>query len=310
MAWHRSADHPAASAWSATCSVAGSDRSPVATASAPITSSASPSSPALRGGKHGLGVVTSVRLRLIPLTTLYGGSLWFAASHSERVLRGWIDWTRTADPHVTTSVAILRLPAFDALPTPLRDRHLLSLRFAFPGNTADGERLAAPLRTLAPIHLDDLHVMPAADIAHIHNDPEEPGPQWVRGQLLDPIDQRFATALLAEVGTTSPFAVEVRHLGHATRRDVVHGSAVGGRPAAYAFGFAALDAARDAAHLPTASDRLLDVIQPWACHETTINFTPVARSPEHRASAWPLAFRSRLAQVRQRHDPQQTLSAP
>lgn len=267
---------------------------------------------ALRGGKHGLGVVTSVRLRLIPLSTLYGGSLWFAAPHIERALRGWTDWTRTADPQVTTSVAILRLPALDALPTPLRGRHLLSLRFAFPGNTADGERLAAPLRTLAPIHLDDLHVMPAADIARIHNDPEQPGPQWVRGQLLDPIDQRFASALLAEVGigTASPLAVEVRHLGNTTRRDVVHGSAVGGRPAAYAFAFAALDAARDAAQLPTASDRLLDVIQRWACHETTINFTPVARSLEHLASAWPPAFRSRLAQVRQRYDPQQTLSAP
>lgn len=261
---------------------------------------------ALRGGKHGLGVVVEVRLRLIPLATLYGGSLWFDAPHSERALRGWIDWTRTAHPLITTSVAILRLPLSDALPVPLRGRHLLSLRFAYPGDEADGAHLAAPLRALAPVHLDDLRQMPTADIARIHNDPEEPGPQWVRGQLLDPIDQRFATALLNETGagTHSPFAVEVRHLGNATRRDLVHGSAVGGRPASYAFAFAALDAARDAAHLPAASDHLLDTIQPWACHETTINFTPVARSPEHLASMWSAAIHDRLATVRRRHDPQ------
>lgn len=260
---------------------------------------------ALRGGKYGLGVVTSVRLRLIPLASFYGGSLWFDAPHSERALRGWITWTRTAHPLVSTSVAILRLPALDVLPVPLRGRQVLSLRFAYPGSADVGERLAAPLRALAPVHLDALGVMPAADIARIHSDPETPGPQWVRGQLLDAIDQRFATALLAEIGagTHSPFATEVRHLGNATRRDTVHASAVGGRPAAYAFGFAALDAQRDAAGLPTASDRLLDTIAPWACHETTINFTPVARSAAHHASAWSPATFARLATVRRQHDP-------
>lgn len=260
---------------------------------------------ALRGGKHGLGVVVEVRLRLIALTTLYGGSLWFTAPHIERALRGWIDWTHTAAPTLTTSVAILRLPLIDALPAALRGRHLLSLRIAYPGPSAEGERLAAALRALAPVHRDDLHTMPASDITHIHNDPEQPGPQWVRGQLLNPIDQHFATALLTHVGhgSNSPFAVEVRHLGNATCHDVVHGSAVGGRPAAFAFGFAALDAARDAQLLPTASDRLLDAIQPWACHETTINFTPVARSAAHLASAWPPATLARLTELRQRYDP-------
>jgi FAD/FMN-containing dehydrogenase len=260
---------------------------------------------ALRGGKHGLGVVVALRLRLIPLATLYGGSLWFDAPQIERALRGWIEWTRTAHPDATTSVAILRLPLIDAVPRPLRGRHLLSLRFAYAGALDEGECLAAPLRALAPLHHDDLAALPAAGIARIHGDPEEPGPQWVRGQLLDAIDQRFATALLSEVGigTTSPFAVEVRQLGNATSRDVVHGSAVGGRPAAYAFALAALDLARDAAVVSPASERLLDVLQPWACRETTINFTPVARSPEHLASAWPPAIHRRLRTIRERYDP-------
>jgi hypothetical protein len=267
---------------------------------------------ALRGGKHGLGVVVEVRLRLIALTTLYGGSLWFTAPHIERALRGWIDWTHTAAPMLTTSVAILRLPLIDAIPAALRGRHLLSLRVAYPGPSAEGERRAAALRALAPVHLDDVRMMPASDITRIHNDPEQPGPQWVRGQLLNPIDQHFATALLSHVGhgSTSPLAVEVRHLGNATRHDVVHGSAVGGRPAAYAFGFAALDAARDAHLLPSASDLLLDTIQPWACHETTINFTPVARSGAHLASAWPAATLAKLVALRRRYDPKAVLDAP
>jgi hypothetical protein len=260
---------------------------------------------ALRGGKFGLGVVVAVRLRLIELTTLYGGSLWFSAMHRERVVRGWIDWTRTAADNITTSVAILRFPLSDNIPLPLRGRRLLSLRVAYPGPSAIGERLVAPLRTLAPVHLDTVQDMPASNITQIHNDPECPGPQWVRGQLLKPIDHQFTTALLREIDEAPswPFAVEIRHLGNATHRDVTHGSAVGGRPAAYAFGFAAIDAIADAAQLPSASDHLLDAIAPWACHETTINFTSVARSPAHRASAWSPSTWTRLEALRRHYDP-------
>jgi len=265
---------------------------------------------ALRGGKSGLGVVTAVRIRLIALRRIYGGSLWFDTPHIERVLRGWIEWTRAADAQVSTSVAIVRFPLIDALPEPLRGRQLLSLRFAYPGTTERGQQLAAPLRALAPLHLDDLGEIPVSDIARIHNDPCEPGPQWVRGQLLRPIDQDFASALLAEVGAgrTSPFAAEIRHLASATRTDVPAGSAVGGRPAEFAFGFAAVDAASCTSALPAASERLLAAVQPWACHETNINFTSVARSPEHFASAWAPAVFSRLAVLRERYDPRGVLS--
>jgi hypothetical protein len=55
--------------------------------------------------------------------------------------------------------------------------------------------------------------------------------------------------------------------------------------------------------LPAAGERLLDAIAPWACHETTINFTPVARSAAHLASAWSPTTMDHLAQVRRRYDP-------
>lgn len=264
---------------------------------------------ALRGGKGGLGVVVSVRLRLIELRHLYAGSLWFDAPHIDRVLRQWIDWTRDADAQVTTSAAIMRFPLIDALPPPLRGRRLLSLRFAYPGTTAHGQRLAAPLRAFAPVHLDDLGEMPAADIARIHNDPSEPGPQWVRGQLLRMIDQPFANAVLAELTNAMSFAMELRHLGAAASCDVTEGSAVGGRPAAFAVAFIATDCSGGEIRLRPTSDRLLDTIAPWAAAETNINFTPVARSPAHLASAWSPVTAAKLAELRRRYDPQSVLAS-
>ena len=52
---------------------------------------------ALRGGKYGLGIVTSVKVRLAELDTIYAGSLFFSEEDIETALRGWIDWTADAD---------------------------------------------------------------------------------------------------------------------------------------------------------------------------------------------------------------------
>lgn len=263
----------------------------------------------LRGGKYGLGVVVTVRLRLIPLRTLYAGSLWFDTPHIASVLHQWIDWTHTADAQVTTSVALIRFPAFASIPEPLRGRYLLNLRFAYPGPAGEGRRLAAPLRAFAPVHLDELAVMYPADITRIHNDPSEPGPQWVRGQLLRTIARPFADAVLAELANATPFAMELRHLGAAAGRDVTEGSAVGGRAAAYAAAFIATDLSGDANVLRVLGDRLLDAVEPWAADETNINFTPVARSATHLASAWSPTTAARLAMLRSRHDPRGVLIA-
>jgi hypothetical protein len=262
---------------------------------------------ALRGGKVArVGIVTELELRLVPLPALYAGSLTFDTPHMEAAFRSWVDWTKSADPRVTTSVAFIRFPALDAVPEPLRGRHLMSLRFAYPGEATEGERLAAPLRAFARVYLDALDAMPAADVARIHNDPSEPAPSFVRGMLLTRIDQDFATALLghAGAGTTSPIGVvELRQLGGATRNDVPGGSAVGGRSAAFALSLIGRNPAWFEQVLPDATDRLTAEIGAWVSPETNINYLGKARSPEHLASAWPPEIYERLMRIRERYDP-------
>jgi hypothetical protein len=261
---------------------------------------------ALRGGKLGLGVVTEVGLRLVPLRSLYAGALFFDEPHIEAALRAWVDWTATAHARVTTSVAIVRFPARDAVPPPFRGRRLLALRFAYPDDLAEGARLAAPLRAAAPVYLDSLGELPAAQVARIHNDPTDPLPAWTTGMLLGHADQGLASVLLRHFGpdTDPPFvAAEVRHLGEATSRDVAEGSAAGGRAAA--FTLSVISARPDLFEhvVPAAADRLIAEVQPWLSPETNINFAGKPRSPEHLASAWPAATLARLAEVRRRHDP-------
>jgi hypothetical protein len=261
---------------------------------------------ALRGGKTGLGVVTELRVRLVPLPALYAGTLFFAAEDTEAALRGWVAWTATADARVTTSAALFRMPPFELIPAPLRGRRLLCLRFAFPGPIDEGARLAAPLRAIAPVYLDALGPLPAAEVARIHNDPTTPGPSWVAARLLEVIDQDFVTRLLAHAGPTAemPFiAAEVRHLGEATARDVPEGSAVCGRASAFAIGLVGVDPAGFAQVMPAAAERFFADVRTWVSPLTNVNFSGVPQTPEQEACTWPAATRARLREIRRRVDP-------
>ncbi|TBN58218.1 FAD-binding oxidoreductase [Glaciihabitans arcticus] len=261
---------------------------------------------ALRGGKGGLGVVTEVRVELVPLE-LYAGSLLFATDQIEPALRAWVDYAAIAPDDVTTSVAIMRFPPIAEIPEMLRGKTLLSLRFAFPGTEQDGTAHAAPLRNAAPALVDTIAPLAPADMATIHGDPTDPAPSWTSGGMLSAVDQDFASALLAQAGASAelPFvAVEVRHVGGATRADVPEGSAVGGRASSFTFGLVGILAFPGALEAMTgAAAGLREALAPWISDESTINFMSGPRDAEQFASAWPAETFARLKAVRAQYDP-------
>ncbi|HXR45553.1 MAG TPA: FAD-binding oxidoreductase, partial [Pseudolysinimonas sp.] len=257
----------------------------------------------------GLGVVTEATVGLVEMPVFYGGALFFDIEHARAVLDGWLSWTATADPQTTTSVAALRFPDIDEMPPPLRGRHLLSLRFARPGGAAEGEALAAPLRALAPVHLDDVSERPATEVARIHSDPEAPTPGWTRGAMLTNPDAAFADALLPILTSDAPFlGVEIRHIGAATERDVPETSAVGGRENDWALTVIGVpDPTLFADVLPAAYAALRDAIAAWVAPSTTINWLVQANDPLQFATAWPPQVLARLSRVRAEYDPDHLL---
>ena len=260
---------------------------------------------ALRGGKGGLGVVTRLDLELVPLRTLYAGSLTFDAPHVEEVLRGWAAWTATAPDDVTTSVAVLALPDLPFVPEHLRGRTVLALRFAYPGDPAEGERLAAPLRALAPALADTVGELPVTAVATIHADPEDAGPSWVYGAGLREVDGEFLDRFLAELGpgSGSPFvAAELRHVGGAGARDVEGGSAAGGRTAGFLLSHVGVSPP-PLADMVAAAASFAQWSQPWAATETNINFLPGPWTDDALARAWSPETAARLASVRAAYDP-------
>lgn len=262
---------------------------------------------ALRGGKGGLGIVTELELELLPLATVYAGAMFFDTEHIEAVLHGWIEWTATAHDEVTTSVAIINFPPIEQVPEIFRGKQLLTLRFAYPGDPGEGQRLAAPLRSLAPSLLDTVDVLPTSLMRLIHTDPEDSGPSWSSGLLLGELDQGFAETLLSTVGPAGAapiIAVELRHLGAATATDVAGTSAVGGRDSAFTLTVVGAPVpALFAEVIPAFHGGLVRSIEEWVSPETTINFAGEVHDREAFESAWPAPIFERLEAVRALYDP-------
>jgi FAD/FMN-containing dehydrogenase len=262
---------------------------------------------ALRGGKGGLGVVVDATVRLVELSKVYGGTLFYDVSDAATVLEGWLDWSEELDPLVTTSASIMRFPDVEQLPPPLRGRHLAAIRLAAPVDAAAGERIAAPVRALAPVVADALGPLAPADVARISNDPTDPMPGWGRGFMLSGAGGDFVRALLGQVGqgTEAPFVgIEVRKMAGAIARDVPGGSPVGGRENPFAVNVVGVpDPTLFDTVLPGAYAQLRGALAEWIAPTTTINWLSEPNDPVQFRSAWsPEAF-ERLAQVRRRYDP-------
>ncbi len=267
---------------------------------------------ALRGGKGGLGIITSMTVALVPQTSIYGGGLFFAKEDATEVFHAWLDWTKTVPDTVTSSVCLVRFPPLDALPEPLRGKTILHVRFVYTGpedsedqRDSRGAEFAAPLRAVAEPVMDTVGLMSTALTGSVHQDPPDPMPVWEQGALLNDIDHEFVDRLCTHVGPEVDVplnAVEVRHIGGAMKED--RGGAVGGRSADYTVVLIGRpEASLFGETLPELGAAVQRDIQQWYCPETNYNFAGCPKTAEDFARNWPPAVFERLVQVRDHYDP-------
>ncbi|WP_214102666.1 FAD-binding oxidoreductase [Acrocarpospora catenulata] len=250
---------------------------------------------ALRGGKGGFGVVTSMTVDLFPLTSVHGGGYYFAASDAAAVLRAYREWAPGLPESVTTSVALLRLPPLPQLPPPLRGQFVAHLRVASAeplGSVLD------PMLAVASPVLGGVGPLPYTHLDTIHNDPTDPMPVTERSTLLHDLTADGVEALLAAAGPQIELpvpVVEVRHLGGALGREPKEPNAVGGRDGAYSLLVIGLPG--------SAPEAVVGALAPWSTGGALINFQGSDLAPEALGRAWPEATRLRLGELRERFDP-------
>ena len=191
---------------------------------------------ALRGGKGAAGIVTAVELDLLPVTTFFGGALYFDGADAAAVLHSWRTWSAELPEEATTSVALLQLPDAPFVPPPLAGRLSVALRFAWTGDPATGSRHLDAVRTSGRLLVDDVSVKPASALDSVHADPVDPMPAHEAAALLRELPPDAVDTVLAMAGPGSPspqLMVELRRLGGALSRPGQHPTAFVHRAAEY-----------------------------------------------------------------------------
>ncbi|MFL6119786.1 FAD-binding oxidoreductase [Actinophytocola sp.] len=258
---------------------------------------------ALRGGGELLGIVVGMEVALMPVPIVYGGGLHFDAAHAAAVLAAFRDLTGAAPETLTSSVGMVGLPPIDAVPEPLRGRHVLHVRLA--STEPLDPSLLAPLRAIGPL-VDRVGEVPAADVGSIYGDPDFPhayvGDNVLLGEL--PPELLAAVRTLAGPAASVPCVVDLRHLGGAMARAPEVANAVPYREATHILRVlspagepGAVDAARAVHH------EVFAAAAPFAVGRVAaFGYGPVGADPSLPAPRDPATTR-RLAQVKDKFDP-------
>ncbi|AKU14696.1 FAD-binding oxidoreductase [Luteipulveratus mongoliensis] len=261
---------------------------------------------ALRGGKGNFGVVTAMEFGLVPVATLYGGTIFFDGAHADEVLHAYRAWTETVPDQMTSSIALLRLPPMPDVPPPLQGRLTVAVRIAYVGTPADGEHLVAPLRAVANSLIDTVDEIAYADIATVHMDPTQPMPAFERTTALGVLDADAVDAILDLAGPDSDCSlvmVEIRHLGGALARQPRHPNAVGNRDAAFTCFAVTMGGPEQAVRIEAALDEVVQALEPWSTGGRLVNFVGAHAPVEDYAAAWDGPTYERLRLVKTMHDP-------
>ena len=258
---------------------------------------------ALRGGRDAVGVVTGMELALQPYGTIYGGGLYFDAEFAPDLFERYREWTEDLPDRLSTSIGMLPLPPVDALPEPIRGRHVVHVRFAYAGPAAEGEALVAPWHDAGPVLLGGLRELPYTDSGSIYSEPDFPHGYYGSNAMVSGLTELGLRRVVQLSGPNArvPLVVDLRQLGGALRTG---GGAVPYRDAAYVLRMiAAGEGELPLDEIRPALDEIFAVVADETLGRALGFLYGISTPTEHTAEVWPAGTRRRLAAIKAEWDP-------
>lgn len=256
----------------------------------------------MRGGGAPFGIVTGMRVGLVPVSTLRGGALFFDARDAD-VLADYLNWTRELPDEMTTSATVIPFPDLPTVPAPLRGRRCVHVAVAHCGPKGEGDELLRSLRRIGSPLLDTVEDIPFTESGKIHNDPTEPSSTLGTGLMLDDIDETTTCAVLERTGPEAEgmHIVGVRQLGGALSEPQGPPDAVSHRQARYVLGVLSPIFEFEPDTLRAVQRRVTALLAPWTLgHNLNFDFGPHSSPAERFHSADTLA---ELRALKATHDP-------
>jgi FAD/FMN-containing dehydrogenase len=111
---------------------------------------------AIRGGGGNFGVVTTFEFQLHPVSTVYGGPIFYPVEHTEKLLRFYRDYMRQAPDEMSAFFSFHQGPPAPFIPEHLHWVPMVAIVTCYSGPLEQGEEIVRPLKEI---------VEPAVDLA-------------------------------------------------------------------------------------------------------------------------------------------------
>lgn len=173
----------------------------------------------LRGGGCNFGVVTGMEIRLYPVTTFYGGNLFYPLHLAGEVYGRYRRWIADAPDELTSSVVLMNFPPFPQVPELFRGQSFVMVRACHCGPVEQAEELVDFWRAWQSPLLDDVKARPFSQVAAVSNDPVDPVASISSGAWLNDLNKEVVDILMRRTlpnnGPAPLIFAEIRHAGGA-----------------------------------------------------------------------------------------------
>lgn len=266
----------------------------------------------LRGGGGSLAIVTAMEVQLYPVTTVYGGNLFYPIERAREVYARYREWIAAAPDELTSSVVIMNYPPLPMVPDFLRGKSFVIVRGCYCGPVEEGAALVQNWREWLKPAIDDFKEMSFSQVATISNDPLDPVPgvssgAWLADLSDDVVDQlvRFGPA---NNGGSPLTVTEIRHAGGAIARADAQASAYGNRDATLLMQFIGMAPSPEAQrHLRQYIAQFKDALRSHLTGGIYMNFLEGEESRTRVKDGFsPEAYRQ-LTELKARYDPENRL---
>ncbi|MCX8024181.1 MAG: FAD-binding oxidoreductase [Thermanaerothrix sp.] len=262
----------------------------------------------LRGGGGNFGVITGLEIRLYPVTTVYGGNLYYPMESARAAFARFRDWIANAPNELTASFVLMNFPPLPEVPEVFRGRSFVIIRGCYCGPVEQGEALLRPWREWQPPLVDDFKPMSFAEVATISNDPVDPLPALTSGAWLDHLNDDVIEVLIEHVlphqGPPLLMFSEIRHAGGAISAVNPATTAYSHREAQYSLQVVAVVPTPEIqASASRYIDQLKQRLTPYLHGGVYLNFLEGDEARERTPQGFSAEAYARLQRLKSKYDP-------
>jgi len=270
---------------------------------------------ALRGGGGNFSVVTALRLRLVPLSVVHAGAIYWPMAQAREVLTAYREWLAEVPSDLGSAIAFLQYPAGAPVPEPVRGKPVVALRVCFPGGQEQAEKVLAPMRRIAGIVLDTTRSMPFSEIGSVTMDSPLHLPRIGYSESICELTDQIIAALPEVLIPGAPFiAMEMRHAAEGAARPSVGHEGMGYWDSPFLFfGMSITPDAETELAAANLGERLDAILKPSRTGTNVLTFLLHRHTPEGRGEVervkrtYRPAHYARLAELKKQYDPDNLL---